>query len=117
MKDDAVYLRHILDAIGKIESYVAVGRDVFMSTSHWQDAVIRQLEIVGEATKNLSRDLRSRYSEIPWRRIAGLRDILTHDYMGVRLAAVWEVTQTDLPVLKKQIRNLLDESGSGHDQR
>jgi len=117
MKDDGVYLRHILDAIGKIESYVAVGRDAFMSASHWQDAVIRQLEIVGEATKNLSRDFRSRHSEIPWRRIAGLRDVLTHDYMGVRLAAVWEVTQTDLPVLKKQIRNILEESGAGHDQR
>jgi uncharacterized protein with HEPN domain len=76
MKDDGVYLRHILDAIGKIESYVAVGRDVFMSASHWQDAVIRQLEIVGEATKNLSPDFRSRYSDIPWRRIAGLRDVL-----------------------------------------
>jgi len=51
MKDDGVYLRHILDAIGKIETYVAVGRDVFMSASHWQDAVIRQLAIVGEATR------------------------------------------------------------------
>jgi uncharacterized protein with HEPN domain len=54
MKDDGVYLRHILDAIGNIETYVAVGRDVFMSASHRQDAVIRQLKIVGEATKNLS---------------------------------------------------------------
>ena len=71
MKDDEVYLRHILDAIARIESYVVVGRSVFMSTSHWQDAVIRQLEIVGEATKNLSRDLRSRYPNVPWRRIAG----------------------------------------------
>jgi uncharacterized protein with HEPN domain len=117
MKDDRVYLQHVLDAIGKIESYVAVGRDVFMSASHWQDAVIRQLEIVGEATKNLSRGLRSRYPDIPWRRIAGLRDALIHEYMGVRLAAVWEVTQTDLPVLKKQISNILEESGTGHDQR
>jgi uncharacterized protein with HEPN domain len=88
-----------------------------MSASHWQDAVIRQLEVIGEATKNLSPDLRSRHSDIPWRRIAGLRDVLIHDYMGVRLAAVWEVTQTDLPVLKKQIRNILQESGTGHDQR
>ena len=117
MKDDGVCLRHILDAIGKIESYVAVGRDVFMSASHWQDAVIRQLEIVGEAAKNLSPDFRSRYSDISWRRIAGLRDVLIHDYMGVRLAAVWEVTQTDLPVLRQQIRNILEESGAGHDQR
>jgi len=114
MKDDRVYLRHILDAIGKIESYAAVGHDVFMSDSHWQDAVIRQLEIIGEAAKNLSADLRSRHPDIPWRRIAGLRDVLIHDYMGVRLAAVWEVTQTDLPVLKNQIRNILGESGAGH---
>jgi uncharacterized protein with HEPN domain len=79
MKDDSVYLRHILDAIGKIESYVAVGRDEFMSASHWQDAVIRQLAIVGEATKSLSQNLRSLYADVPWRRIAGLRDILIHD--------------------------------------
>ncbi len=112
MKDDGVYLRHILDALTKIESYVAVGRDVFLSTSHWQDAVIRQLEIIGEATKRLSLDLRSHHSDVPWRRIAGLRDVLIHDYMGVRLAAVWEVTQTDLPVLQKQIRDILAKLAS-----
>jgi uncharacterized protein with HEPN domain len=67
MKSDAIYLQHILDAIHKIESYVKVGRDVFMSTSHWQDAVIRQFEIIGEATKGLSRDLRSKHPEVPWR--------------------------------------------------
>lgn len=65
MKDDGVYLRHILDSIGKIESYVAVGRDVFMAASHWQDAVIRQLEIIGEASRKVSRDLRSRHPEVP----------------------------------------------------
>jgi uncharacterized protein with HEPN domain len=88
MKGDQVYLRHILDAIGKIESYVAVGHNEFISKSHWHDAVIRQLEIVGEATKRLSRDLRSQHPEVPWRRIAGMRDVLIHDYMGVDLEAV-----------------------------
>ena len=57
MKGDRLYLRHILDAIEKIENYVAVGRDLFVSTSHWQDAVIRQLEIIGEASKKLSKQL------------------------------------------------------------
>ena len=63
MKADRVYLRHVLDAIEKIDSYASVGRDVFMSTSHWQDAIIRQLEIIGEATKRLSKGLRSRHQE------------------------------------------------------
>ena len=58
MKGDQLYLKHILEAIEKIESYISVGRDVFMTTTHWQDAVIRQLEIIGEATKRLSQDLR-----------------------------------------------------------
>lgn len=107
MKGDQVYLRHILDAIEKIESYVSVGRDVFMVTSHWQDAVIRQLEIIGEATKRLSQELRSQYDEVPWRRVAGPRDVLIHDYMGVDLAAVWEITQRDLPLLKEHVQGIL----------
>lgn len=109
MKGDEVYLRHILDAIEKIESYTSVGREGFMSTSHWQDAVIRQLEIIGEATKRLSQDLRTQYDEVPWRRIAGLRDVLIHAYMGVDLAAVWEITQRDLPSLKQHILAILNE--------
>jgi uncharacterized protein with HEPN domain len=72
MKNDTVYIRHILDAIYKVDQYVQVGYDDFMAHSHWQDAVIRQLEIIGGATKRLSEELRSRYPEVPWRRIAGL---------------------------------------------
>lgn len=107
MKGDSLYLQHILDAINKIEEYVSVGHETFISTSHWQDAVIRQLEIIGEATKKLSDDLRVEYPEIPWKRIAGLRDILIHDYMGVDLPAVWEITQKNLPDLKQQIQIIL----------
>lgn len=109
MRDDSVYLGHIRDAAEKVASYVAVGRDEFMASSHWQDAVIRQLEIVGEATKNLSADLRSRYPDIPWRRFAGLRDVLIHQYMGVDLVAVWEITQSDLPKLRKRAEEILGE--------
>jgi uncharacterized protein with HEPN domain len=109
VKGDQLYLKHILDAIGKVESYISVGYDVFISTSHWQDAVIRQLEVIGEATKRLSKQLCSRHPEVPWRRIAGLRDVLIHDYMGVDIKAVWEITQKDLPVLKRSTQAILKE--------
>lgn len=110
MSGDAVYLQHILDAIAKIELYTQVGRQTFMSTSHWQDATIRQLEIIGEATKNLSPELRAQHPQVPWRRIAGLRDVLIHQYMGVDLAAVWEITQQNLSGLKSQIQRILESS-------
>jgi uncharacterized protein with HEPN domain len=109
MRSDRVYLHHMLDAVQRIESYVAVGYNGFMSATHWQDAVIRQLEILGEATKKLSDELRARHDEVEWRRIAGLRDVLIHDYMGVDLEAVWEVTQQHVPVLRDQLTLILDE--------
>ena len=109
MNGDLVYLRHILDAIEKVESYISVGRGTFLATSYWQDAVIRQLEVIGGAAKRVSPDLRTRYSKIPWRRIAGLRDVLIHDYMGVDIDAVWGITQRDLPVLKQEIGRIMDE--------
>ena len=115
MNRDEVYCRHILDAIEMIESYIGVGRETFLTTPHWQDAVIRRLEIIGEATKRLSPSLRTQYQEIPWRRIAGLRDVLIHDYMGVDLDAVWQITQQQLPDLKQTIQLILqrDDEGSG----
>lgn len=107
MTSDHVYIHHILDAIVKIESYTAVGRDAFLTTSHWSDATIRQLEIIGEATKRLSAALRSHNSHVPWRRIAGLRDVLIHDYMGVDLPAVWTITQREVPALKADLERIL----------
>jgi len=103
MKRDTIYLKHIRDAIGKVNQYVSVGYQEFMAHSHWQDATMRQLEIIGEATKRLSDDIRIQYPDIPWRRIAGMRDVLIHDYMGVDLEAVWEVTQQNLDDLDVNI--------------
>jgi uncharacterized protein with HEPN domain len=106
---DAVYLGHILDGIARIERYSAVGQARFLAESHWQDAMIRQLEVIGEATKRLSPELRGRYPEVAWRRMAGLRDVLFHDYMGVDLDVVWGVAQRALPDLKRQIQMIVDE--------
>lgn len=107
MKRDYAYLHHILDAISKIEGYCKVGKATFLATNHWQDATIRQLEIIGEATKRLSLDIRNTYPNIPWRRIAGLRDVLIHEYMGVDIKAVWEITQKNLPLLKSTIIEII----------
>ena len=86
MKDDRIYLGHVLEAIHDIEQYASAGRDVFMTDKMRQDALIRKLEVIGEAVKNLSETVKQRRPDIPWRQIAGMRDRLTHDYFGVDLA-------------------------------
>ena len=76
---DRTYLLHIQDAILRIEEYASLGREEFFAKTHWQDAIIRQLEIVGEASKRLSEELRSTNPAVPWRRVCGLRDVLIHN--------------------------------------
>ncbi len=100
MKDERVYLGHIRDAINDIEEYTSVSRDAFMAERMRQDAVIRKLEIIGEAVKQLSNSTKERRPEIPWKLIAGMRDRLTHDYFGVDLALVWRVVERDLPCVE-----------------
>ncbi len=107
MKEDKTYLEHILDAIAKVEQYTADGRDAFMADDKTQDAVVRNLEIIGEATKRLSEELRYKHSEIPWKQAAGLRDVLSHDYMSIDLTIVWNVIDSRLPALREAVRELL----------
>lgn len=111
-KDDRVFLQHVLDSIIIIEEYLqGVDEDKFGKTRLLQDGVIRQIEIVGEAIRHVSKDLRRTYTEIPWQDIAGMRDKLIHDYFGVDLEKVWLTAQEDLPVLKKQIAMILRDFG------
>jgi len=107
-RDDAVYLRHILDAIAKIEEYLGgMDRAAFQTTTMAQDAVIRQLEIIGEATKRLSEGLRTANPGVPWQDISGMRDKLIHDYMGVDVETVWLTVRENLPSFKTQVQAIL----------
>ena len=108
MSRDEVYLRHILDAIRSIESYVSAGRSAFFDDPMRQDAVVRQLEVVGEAVKQVSERIRTQKPDIPWRDIAGMRDVLIHGYFSVDLDQVWEVTQGDLQQLREAINEILE---------
>ncbi|HBV86087.1 MAG TPA: DUF86 domain-containing protein [Desulfosporosinus sp.] len=108
MKDDKVFLQNILECIVKIETYTTSGKQEFMSSDLIQDAVIRNLEIVGEASKKVSQGTKDQHPEIPWRQMAGLRDVLIHDYMGISLKIVWNVVQNELPHLKTKILVLLE---------
>jgi uncharacterized protein with HEPN domain len=101
-----------LDSINQIEEYLnGVDFEDFIKRKLIQDGVIRQLEIIGEATKHLSPELREKYSNIPWEDIAGMRDKLIHHYFGVDLEAVWDTAAKDLPDLKENVKKILEKMG------
>ena len=109
-KDDAVYIHHILAAIEKIETYSkGVSFQEFQQRDLLQDGVIRQLEIIGEAVRNLSADFCIHYPEVPWSQIIGLRNRIAHAYFNIDLGIVWETVQEDLPPLKEQVKLILRE--------
>lgn len=104
---DRAYLLHMRDAVHRCQEYAAGGREAFRTSSLVQDAVIRNLEILGEATKRLSVETTAREPSIPWENIAGMRDVLIHDYFGVDVDLVWDVVEHRLPDLLRALERLL----------
>jgi len=108
MTRDKIYLVHIQDAISDIEKFIeGITEEEFLRDKEKHYAVLRGLEIIGEAAKNLSRDLKNKHSGIPWRDITGMRDKLIHQYFGVNLELVWETLKEKLPELKKQVCQII----------
>jgi uncharacterized protein with HEPN domain len=106
-KDDSVYLRHILECIRRIAEDTAAGQEGFMASHTLQDAVLRNLQVMAESTQRLSETTKATQPEVEWRKIAAFRNILVHDYLGIDLDTVWDITQHDVPELQQAVEEML----------
>jgi len=110
LKEYEPYLRDVLDRIAKIRRYIeGYDYDSFCDDEKTSDAVIRNIEVIGEAIRHVPDDLRQKYPKIPWRQIAGMRDKLIHDYLGVDLEYVWNVASLRIDELEADIKGILEE--------
>ena len=102
-KEPEVFIEHILESIELIENYTA-NKTIsdFIESVQLQDSIIRRIEIIGEAVKNLPAEVKSNYPDVPWKNIAGMRDVLIHKYFGIDLELTWQVVQKDIPDLKRE---------------
>jgi uncharacterized protein with HEPN domain len=106
-KDPRVYLAHILECIQRVERFTNEGKSRFLQDVMVQDAVLRNFEVIGEAAKRLDDAYRTAHPQIPWRALAGLRDVLIHQYESVDLERVWAMIEGELPALREAIAALL----------
>ncbi len=115
-RDDIVYLYHIIESIELIEQFVE-GIDIgdFIDNKMIHSAIIRQLEIIGEASKLVSDNLKNKYTAIPWRIMSDMRNVLIHQYFGVDLTAVWDTVKNDIPKLKRDINEIIESEGKYED--
>jgi uncharacterized protein with HEPN domain len=109
MKNDQIYLDHILECIGWIESFTAEGREAFFKDRKTQSAVLRELQTLAESTQRLSGEFKRQYSNIPWQNVAGFRNVIVHDYLGIKLQRVWEIIEVDLRLLKTTLNQAIIE--------
>ena len=109
-KDPHVYLLHIRNALLSIEQYTKGGKKHFLADELTQDGVIYNLAVIGEAVKKLPKPLRTAYPTIPWKSVAGLRDIVIHDYDSTDIQKIWKIVERDLPPLRQTIERMLDEA-------
>lgn len=110
MKDAAIFVRHILDSIEKIGEFTeGISKERFLDSVQVQDAVIRRLEILGEAAKNIPEEILKKYPDVPWNKIIRTRDKLIHRYFGVDIDLTWDIVKDDLPDLKEKIIKILKE--------
>ena len=108
-----LYLQDIWESTLAIEEYTQnLAEDEFYSNRQVQDAIIRRLEIIGEAVKNVDDDFRNKYPQIPWKKIAGMRDIIAHEYFGVKLERVWDVVRKDLPHIKQHMLLIMERENT-----
>ncbi len=111
MKDDRVYLLHIRECLDRIKRYTSSGRDIFFSDTLIQDGVIRNLQTLAESTQRLSDSLKSTHQEADWRNIAGFRNVVVHDYLGIDMEQIWDIVEQDLPKLRSAVDSMIAERG------
>jgi uncharacterized protein with HEPN domain len=101
VKDDAVYLKHILRCINRVEEYSGAGRETFFASSLIQDGVIRNLQTLAESSQRLSETIKQSWPDVDWKGLAGFRNVLVHDYLGVDLELIYRAVEHDIPRLRK----------------
>ena len=112
-REIVVFVKHILESIVAINSFLGnLSKSELEKDRIRQSAIIRELEVIGEAVKNIPKNVREEYSNIAWKQIAGMRDKLIHHYFGVDLDIVWDTIKKDLPELERQIKEILKEESS-----